>query len=66
MFSETPPGVLQPAYYAVLKTSKTTIIQDDEHDLFGDGSVIIKSAPGHTPGRVRSFGFSTTPLATAG
>ena len=26
------------------------IIEDDEHDVFGDGSVIIKLAPGHTPG----------------
>ena len=50
MFSEKPPGVTQPAYYAALKTSKTVIIQDDEHDVFGDGAVIIKSAPGHTPG----------------
>jgi N-acyl homoserine lactone hydrolase len=22
----------------------------DEHDVFGDGQVVIKSAPGHTPG----------------
>ena len=50
MFSERPPGVIQPAYYAALKTSKTVIINDDEHDVFGDGSVIMKSAPGHTPG----------------
>ena len=50
MFSDKPPGVTQPASYAALKTSKTVIIQADEHDVFGDGSVIIKSAPGHTPG----------------
>ena len=50
MFSEKPPGVVHPAYYAALKTSKTIIIQNDEHDVFGDGSVVIKSAPGHTPG----------------
>ncbi len=50
MFAEKPPGVTQPAYYAALKTSKAVIIQDDEHDVFGDGSVIIKLAPGHTPG----------------
>ena len=50
MFAEKPPGVTQPTYYAALKTSKSVIIQDDEHDVFGDGSVIIKLAPGHTPG----------------
>jgi len=50
MFAEKPPGVTQPTYYVALKTSKAVIIQDDEHDVFGDGSVIIKFAPGHTPG----------------
>ena len=50
MFSEKPPGVVQPASYAALKTSKTLIIKDDEHDVFGDGTVVIKSAPGDTPG----------------
>ncbi|MDF0545817.1 N-acyl homoserine lactonase family protein [Sphingobium sp. H39-3-25] len=32
-----------------LETAKTIIIEDN-HDVFGDGSVIIKSAPGHSPG----------------
>ena len=26
------------------------IIQSDEHDVFGDGAVIMKLASGHTPG----------------
>jgi glyoxylase-like metal-dependent hydrolase (beta-lactamase superfamily II) len=26
------------------------IVKPDEYDVFGDGMVIIKSAPGHTPG----------------
>lgn len=50
MFAEKPPGVTQPTSYAALKTSKSVIIQGDEHDVFGDGSVIMKLAPGHTPG----------------
>ena len=50
MFAEELPGVIQPAYYAALKTGKTVIVKDDEHDVFGDGSVIMKFAPGHTPG----------------
>jgi N-acyl homoserine lactone hydrolase len=50
MFSDKPPGVIQPDYYAALRTATTVIIKDDEHDVFGDGSVIMKSAPGHTPG----------------
>jgi glyoxylase-like metal-dependent hydrolase (beta-lactamase superfamily II) len=50
MFAEKPPGVTQPSTYAALRNSKTLIIKGDEHDVFGDGTVVIKSAPGHTPG----------------
>jgi N-acyl homoserine lactone hydrolase len=50
MFADKPPDLVQPAYYSALKTSKTVIIKDDEYDVFGDGSVIMKAAPGHTPG----------------
>ncbi len=50
MFAEQPPGVTQPSSYAALKNSKTVIISGDEHDVFGDGSVIMKLAAGHTPG----------------
>ena len=49
MFAEKPPPVAQPTYYASLRTSRTVIIKDDEHDVFGDGSVVMKLAPGHTP-----------------
>ncbi len=50
MFAERPPGVTQPSTYAALRNSKTVILRNDEHDVFGDGTVVIKSAPGHTPG----------------
>jgi len=50
MFAEQPPGVTRPSSYAALKNSKTVIISSDEHDVFGDGSVIMKLAAGHTPG----------------
>lgn len=50
MFAENPPGVTRPSAYAALKNSKTVIIESDEHDVFGDGTVVIKLAPGHTPG----------------
>ena len=50
MFADTPPGVVQPAYYEALKTSKTVLVNDNEYDVFGDGLVIMKLAPGHTPG----------------
>ena len=35
--------------YRLLKNSKTQILQGD-HDVFGDGAVVLKSTPGHTPG----------------
>ena len=50
MFVEKPVGSVRPATYTRLRTSKSVSITAAEHDVFGDGTVIIKSAPGHTPG----------------
>ena len=50
MFSAKPPDLVQPSTYAALRGSKTTIIKTDSHDVFGDGTVVIRFAPGHTPG----------------
>jgi N-acyl homoserine lactone hydrolase len=50
MFAETLPGTVTPMTYSALKKSKTVIVSADEHDVFGDGAVILKSAAGHTPG----------------
>jgi N-acyl homoserine lactone hydrolase len=50
MFSDKPLGTATPMTYASLKSSRTTIVTQDEHDVFGDGSVILKLAAGHTPG----------------
>jgi N-acyl homoserine lactone hydrolase len=50
MFADPPPPRVDPKNYSELKKSKTKILMTDEFDAFGDGSVIIKSAPGHTPG----------------
>jgi glyoxylase-like metal-dependent hydrolase (beta-lactamase superfamily II) len=49
MFSDKPP-VTMPAWFAALKDAKTVIIEGEDHDVFGDGTVVIKSVPGHTPG----------------
>jgi len=40
--------------FSRLKDSKTVVISGDR-DVFGDGSVIIKSTPGHTPGHQSLF-----------
>ena len=50
MFSDPPPARTATANFSALKNSKTVIVDKDEYDVFGDGTVVIKSAPGHTPG----------------
>jgi N-acyl homoserine lactone hydrolase len=41
---------VEPSFYAALERSKSIDLVEDEYDVFGDGTVIIKAAPGHTPG----------------
>lgn len=50
MFAAVPPAFTQPSTYSALRQSKTVILRDEDHDVFGDGTVILKPAPGHTPG----------------
>jgi N-acyl homoserine lactone hydrolase len=58
MFAPPPPpgagrgrgGPMQTAFYDKLKDSKTIILTEKDYDVFGDGTVVIKYAPGHTPG----------------
>lgn len=50
MFSNPPSPRTEPANYSALKNSKTVFITKDEYDVFGDRSVVIKAAPGHSPG----------------
>lgn len=50
MFAEKSPGTTLPSSYAALRNSTTVLIKNDDHDVFGDRAVVIKSAPGHTPG----------------
>ena len=50
MFSDAPEGIINPASFSALRDAETVILDDEDHDVFGDGSVIIMSTPGHTPG----------------
>jgi glyoxylase-like metal-dependent hydrolase (beta-lactamase superfamily II) len=50
MFGEKPEGIIQPAHYSALKGAKTRILNSEDLDVFGDGTVRLISAPGHTPG----------------
>jgi N-acyl homoserine lactone hydrolase len=52
MFAADPPGGTRAATYAALAKSRTVIIDDDEYDVFGDGTVVVKLAPGHTEGHL--------------
>jgi len=49
MFSEKTPAA-QQANYKALKDAKTKILNGEDYDVFGDGTVVIKAAYGHTPG----------------
>ena len=42
-------GFFDRALYSALENSETMIL-DGDHDVFGDGTVVVTSAPGHTPG----------------
>jgi len=50
MFSDGPKGIIQGASFSALKTAKTKILPEDDYDVFGDGTVVIKYTPGHTQG----------------
>jgi glyoxylase-like metal-dependent hydrolase (beta-lactamase superfamily II) len=50
MFKEPPQPIMQPATYSALRTAKAHILNNEDFDIFGDGTVVVKSTPGHTPG----------------
>ncbi len=65
MFAETPEN---QSAYDKLKNSKTVTLPNADHDVFGDGSVVLKPAPGHTPGHQVLFVklAKTGPVLVAG
>jgi N-acyl homoserine lactone hydrolase len=50
MFRADPPGGTRPETYTALKNARKTSLTQAEHDVFGDGTVVIRSARGHTEG----------------
>lgn len=52
MFAHPPEYArcLYPQNYSALLNTKTIILHDEDYDVFGDGTVVLKSAPGHAPG----------------
>ena len=55
MFTEPPPPMAPFAQYSKLKDAKTIVVKSTDHDVFGDGTVVLKYAPGHTPGHQMLF-----------
>ena len=55
MFSDAQVGIRAPESYRDLKNAKRITLDNADHDVFGDGTVIIKTAPGHTPGHQMLF-----------
>jgi N-acyl homoserine lactone hydrolase len=43
------------ALFGALEKSKTILLNSEDHDVFGDGTVVIKFTPGHTPGHQSLF-----------
>lgn len=53
-----PPAtgrVPDPEFFEGLANSKTVLLNGEDHDVFGDGTVVIKFSPGHTPGHQSLF-----------
>ncbi len=50
MFMDPPSTRTEPQNFAALKNAKTVYLSTPDYDVFGDQSVVIKAAPGHSPG----------------
>jgi len=50
-----PSRVPDPKFFAGLADAKTVLLNGEDHDVFGDGTVVLKSTPGHTPGHQSLF-----------
>ena len=50
MFGDKPEGIIQPDTYAELRDAKTKVLNNEDFDVFGDGTVVVMATPGHTPG----------------
>ena len=68
MFVENPQGIITPAHYSALRNAKTRVLEGADLDVFGDGAVVIKHTPGHTPGHQVLFVrlAKTGPVVLAG
>jgi N-acyl homoserine lactone hydrolase len=47
--------VPDPKFFEGLADAKAIVLNGEDRDVFGDGTVVIKSTPGHTPGHQSLF-----------
>ena len=68
MFTAAPVAIMAPATFIALRDARTTVLENEDYDVFGDGSVVIMSTPGHTPGHQVLFVRTATrgPIVLAG
>jgi glyoxylase-like metal-dependent hydrolase (beta-lactamase superfamily II) len=50
MFADEPQGIIRPAHFSALRNARTRILDNEDFDVFGDGTVVVMATPGHTPG----------------
>jgi glyoxylase-like metal-dependent hydrolase (beta-lactamase superfamily II) len=55
MFDPNNVGSKYLSEFKDLKNSRHIILKNEDYDVFKDGTVIIKTAPGHTPGHQMLF-----------
>jgi N-acyl homoserine lactone hydrolase len=55
MFGAREFAIRDSSSYDKLKDSRRITLNNEDHDVFGDGTVVIKTAPGHTPGHQMLF-----------
>jgi N-acyl homoserine lactone hydrolase len=53
--SEKKSKAIDGAFFTKLIDTKTLVLKNEDHDVFGDGTVVIKFTPGHTPGHQSLF-----------
>ena len=68
MFAGPPAQIMAPATFSALKDAKTKLLENEDFDVFGDGSVVVMTTPGHTPGHQVLFVKTATrgPIVLAG
>jgi glyoxylase-like metal-dependent hydrolase (beta-lactamase superfamily II) len=50
-----PSRVPEPIFFEGLADAKSVLLNGEDHDVFGYGTVVLKSTPGHTPGHQSLF-----------